>query len=191
VNVLMLAPPGAGKGTQARRMAERFHITHIASGELLRAEVAADTDLGREAAKYLAQGDLVPDRLVTAMIQERCLAAALAGGFVLDGFPRNLSQAQAAYQAAQQTPVLTFDAVLSLEVSDAELRRRMVARSGTEQRSDDTVAVIEHRLAVYAEQTEPLLEFYEGRGILHRINGEHTVDEVFAEIEGTLSAFAQ
>jgi len=186
----MLAPPGAGKGTQARLLAERFHIEHIASGELLRAEVDADSELGREAEAYLARGDLVPDHLVTAMVHGRCIVAARAGGFVLDGFPRNLAQAQAAHAAALDNELMLLDAVVFLEVSDEELHRRLLGRARSEQRTDDDAAVVEHRLAVYTEQTEPLLDFYAGRGILHRIDGEHSVQVVFNEIVEALSAFA-
>jgi adenylate kinase len=128
--------------------------------------------------------------LVIAMIEDRCIAAAKAGGFVLDGFPRNLAQARAAYQAALESELIILDAVVSLEVSDDELRRRLRGRSASEQRSDDKLAVIEHRLAVYAEQTEPLLEYYAGRGILHRVNGEQPVEAVLNDIVGELSAFA-
>jgi adenylate kinase len=191
VKVLLLAPPGAGKGTQARRLAEHFHIVHIASGELLRAEVERGSQLGQEAQGYLARGDLVPDRLVIAMINDRCGAAARSGGFVLDGFPRNLAQAEVAYQSGRETGLTILDAVVSLEVSEAELRRRLLARAVIEDRSDDNRPVIEHRLAVYREQTEPLLGFYDGLGILHRVNGEQTVDEVFSDIVGVLSALAQ
>jgi adenylate kinase len=187
MKLLMIAPPGAGKGTQATRLAKHFSIEHVASGELLRAQVNAGTELGREARAYLERGDLVPDRLVVAMIQDRLIVAARNGGFILDGFPRTLAQAEAAYSAAQ-TRDLTLDAAIFLGVPGAELRRRMQARSDTEGRSDDNGLVIEHRLDVYHQQTEPLLEFYEQRGILHRINGEQSTDAVFAEVLGALSA---
>jgi adenylate kinase len=186
VNILMLAPPGAGKGTQAERLSARLGIEHIASGDLLRAQVAAGTDTGREAEQYLAMGDLVPDRLVTAMLIEHCTAAAAAGGFILDGFPRTLAQAEAAYEAAQDTAMI-LDAVISLEVSDAELRRRMLARSHVDGRPDDNAEVIDHRLSVYAEQTAPLLAFYADRGILKQINGEQPVEDVFEAILAELA----
>lgn len=177
----MLAPPGAGKGTQASRLAAHLGIAHIASGDLLRREVAAGTPLGEEAAGYLDRGDLVPDALVIGMLREALKRAAAKGGFILDGFPRTLAQAEAAYTLAV-TDDLAVDAVIWLEVSEAELRRRMVARAAAEGRSDDTRSVFEHRLAVYAEQTAPLLEFYGNRGVLHKVNGEQSVDEVFADI---------
>jgi adenylate kinase len=188
MKLLMLAPPGAGKGTQAARLAVHFSIAHIASGELLRAEVNAGTELGREASAYLDRGDLVPDRLVIAMVLEHCIAAARAGGFILDGFPRTLAQAEAAYEAAEAADLI-LDAVIFLEVSNAELRRRMLARAALEARNDDNGSVIEHRLAVYHEQTEPLLEFYDQRGLLHRINGEQSVDDVYHDVLEALSAF--
>ena len=184
----MLAPPGAGKGTQARRLAQHFSITHIASGELLRAEVDADTELGRQARAYLELGDLVPDALVIAMVTERCVDAVdTTGGFVLDGFPRTIAQAEDAYAAAQQAD-LVLDAAVFLEVSEAELRRRLLARAAIEGRGDDRRTVIEHRIEVYHLQTEPLLEFYDRRGVLCRINGERSIDEVFDDIVDALSA---
>jgi adenylate kinase len=183
----MLAPPGAGKGTQAARLSAHFSIEHIASGELLRAQVDADSDLGRQARAFLERGDLVPDELVIAMVQDRCLAAALRGGFILDGFPRTLAQAEAAYEAARSGDLI-LDAALFLEVSDKELHRRLAGRSATEGRSDDRDAVIEHRLDVYHEQTEPLLTFYDERGLLQRINGQQPVEEVFLDILAALGA---
>lgn len=181
----MVAPPGAGKGTQAARLAEHFGIAHIASGDLLRSEVAAGTALGREAAAYLDRGDLVPDRVVLDMLVGRVAQAADAGGFILDGFPRTLAQAQAAYELAQPRDI-ALDAVIALEVPPEELWARMSARAAAEGRADDTQAVFEHRLAIYDEQTKPLLNFYDERGLLQKVDGARSVDEVFADIVGVL-----
>ncbi len=182
MRLLMVAPPGAGKGTQAERLAAYYHIAHLSSGELLRSEVAAGTDIGRAAAAYLDRGDLVPDDLVLSMLVVPVLQAARNGGFVLDGFPRTLRQAEEAYQAAQEIEGIELQAVIHLVVSREELRRRLLARGTREGRQDDTEETIAHRLEVYDAETEPLLAFYSGRGLVVDINGEQPVDEVFADI---------
>jgi adenylate kinase len=182
MRLLMVAPPGAGKGTQAERLAAYYHIAHLSSGELLRSEVAAGTDIGRAAAAYLDRGDLVPDDLVLRMLVVPVLQAARNGGFVLDGFPRTLRQAEEAYQAAQEIEGIELQAVIHLVVSREELRRRLLARGTREGRQDDTEETIAHRLQVYDAETEPLLAFYTGRGLVVDINGEQPVDKVFADI---------
>ncbi|MCU4184633.1 adenylate kinase [Acidiferrimicrobium sp. IK] len=184
----MLAAPGAGKGTQADRLAARYGIEHIASGEILRAEVAAATAVGEKAKDYLDRGDLVPDDLLLDIIAGRVLTAALAGGYVLDGFPRTLAQAEAAHRLAVELDGVTLQAVLHLEVGADELRSRLRARASREGRPDDTEATIEHRLEVFASQTEPLLEYYRSREILHTIDGERQPDEVTAEIVALLDS---
>jgi adenylate kinase len=185
VRLLMVAPPGAGKGTQADRLSAHFGIEHIASGELLRAEVAGNTEIGRQAKDFVDRGDLVPDDLVLAMVMQRVRAAAAAGGFVLDGFPRNVAQAEAAGRQAVEDGV-SLDAVIALQVGDAELRRRMLARAAVEGRSDDQRTTIDHRIAVYEELTSPLLAHYRERGILHEVDGEQPVDAVTAAILAAL-----
>lgn len=186
MRLLMVAPPGAGKGTQAERLSDRYGIEHIASGELLRREVAAGSPIGQRAAGYLDRGDLVPDDVVLDMVIERVLAAAATGGYVLDGYPRNLPQAEAAHAAAAAHEGVGLQAVLHLSVDRDELRRRLRARSHREGRSDDTDATIEHRLEVFDTQTEPLLGYYSDRGLLHTIAGERHPDEVTAEIVALL-----
>ena len=181
MRVLMVAPPGAGKGTQAKRLSNRFGIEHIATGELLRAEVTANTEIGRQATQFLDRGDLVPDEVVLAMVMSRVLAAAHTGGYVLDGFPRTVHQAEEAHAQAVAEGV-ALQAVIALEVSDAELRRRMLGRERAEGRSDDNATTIEHRFEVYEAQTRPLLEYYATRGILRPVDGEHDVDQVSAAI---------
>jgi adenylate kinase len=178
----MVAPPGAGKGTQATRLAERFGIDHIASGELLRHEVEVGTDIGREASDYLDRGDLVPDYLLLDMIARRVFPAAAEKGYVLDGYPRTVSQAEAAYDMVSAVEGATLQAVLHLDVGPEESRNRLHARAKSEDRGDDTATTIEHRLAVFSQQTEPLLDYYRDRGILHAVNGEQDPDAVTAEI---------
>ncbi|HWG74573.1 MAG TPA: adenylate kinase [Acidimicrobiales bacterium] len=177
----MVAPPGAGKGTQAKRLSARFGIEHIATGELLRAEVAADTEIGRQARAFLDRGDLVPDDVVLAMVMPRVLAAANAGGYVLDGFPRTVAQAEEAHAQAVAEDV-ALQAVIALQVSDAELYRRVAARARAEGRSDDDDSTTAHRFEVYESQTRPLLDYYAARGILRPVDGEQGVDQVSAAV---------
>ena len=178
----MLAPPGAGKGTQAKRLADRFGIAHISSGEMLRAEIAAGSDAGRAAEAYVRAGDLVPDDLLLALIAPAVVEAAATSGYVLDGWPRNRSQAEAAYHLASQLEDVTLQAVLHLEVGHDALLARSRGRARKEARSDDNEATMLHRIEVYHELTEPLLGFYGDRGILHSIDGERSPDDVAAAI---------
>jgi adenylate kinase len=178
VNILMVAPPGAGKGTQAKRLGEIYGIEHLASGDLLRHELAIGSEIGLAARDYVERGDLVPDNLVMRLVLDRAFVAARKGGYVLDGFPRNRPQAEEAYAMTGQHEDLTLDAVVHLEVARDVLRRRMLARASADDRSDDRAGVIDHRLEVYDLQTEPLLEYYRERGLLLSVDGEQPVDEV-------------
>lgn len=178
MRVLLLAPPGAGKGTQAQRISEHFTIPHISTGDLFRQHVAEGTDLGRSVRDFLDRGDLVPDDVVLAIIREAVEAAInSSGGYLLDGFPRNLHQAREGAHIARQLDA-PADAVLHLEVGEDELLRRLLARGAADGRSDDNEATIRHRLDVYQTQTRPLLDYYRGRGLLIDIDGEQRVDAV-------------
>jgi len=182
MRVLMVAPPGAGKGTQADRLAKHYDIEHLASGDMLRDELAAHSELGEKVRPYVERGDLVPDDLVMRLVLDRLAAAAERGGYVLDGFPRTVKQAEAAYEEAKRHVSDGTDprpqAVVHLDVGRNELRRRMMARAEAEGRSDDTASVIEHRLDVYEEMTEPLLRFYRDHNLLISVNGERSIDEI-------------
>jgi adenylate kinase len=182
MRLLMVAPPGAGKGTQAERLAEHYGIAHLASGDLLRREVAAGTEIGKAAAAFLERGDLVPDDLVLKMLTIEVLEASADAGFVLDGFPRTLRQAEAAYEIARQFEDVTLQAVIHLDVGRDELRRRLLGRARREGRSDDDEATIDHRLQVYDRETQPLLAFYAERGLVLNIDGEQPIEKVFADI---------
>ena len=190
MRLLLVAPPGAGKGTQADRLAAHYGIAHLASGDLLRREVAAGTEIGKLAADYMRRGDLVPDDVVLLVIAGPVLEAAQHGGYVLDGFPRTLHQAEEAYLAAQQVEGIELQAVVHLRVSREELRRRLLAHAPREGRSDDTEATIDHRLEVYNTETEPLLEFYARRRLMIEVDGEQPVDEVFSDIVAAVDALA-
>ena len=177
MRILLVAPPGAGKGTQAVRITARYGIAHISSGDLLRRHIEQGTAIGREVKDYLARGDLVPDQIVVAVLAEHVLEAAEEGGYVIDGFPRTVEQAEMAYRLAAPLGVEVQHAI-SLEVPRAELLRRLRSRSHREGRVDDAEETILHRLDVYDEATVPLVDWYDGRGILHRVDGTGTPDEV-------------
>ncbi len=182
MRVLFVAAPGAGKGTQATKLAEHYGIAHLSSGDLLRQEVKAGTEIGRTAAAYLQRGDLVPDELIFEMLVEPVIEASRHGGYVLDGFPRNLHQAEAAYQTAQQLEGIELQAVVHLDVTRDELMRRLLTRAERDGRSDDAKDVVTHRFEVYLVETEPLLAFYRDRGLVIEIDGDQDEEQVFADI---------
>jgi adenylate kinase len=187
VDVLLLGPQGSGKGTQAKRIAAEYGIPHVATGDMFRAAIAARTDLGRRVEPILERGDLVPDDLTVALIRERLLQDDAGHGFVLDGFPRNLAQAEALDEMLRDEG-RSLDVVFELLVSDDVARGRMASRATLEGRPDDTPEAIDRRLALYHELTLPISEHYRARGILVGIHGERTPDEVFREIQHALRA---
>src|SRR5215470_3123946 len=188
MRILMIAPPGAGKGTQGALIAAYFNIPHIASGELLRGHVARGTDLGQAVQAYLDRGELVPDQIVLDMTREAIIAAkAAGGGYVLDGIPRTMAQARAAYEIASELG-MTADVALHLQADDAELTRRLLARAALEHRSDDTAEVIAQRLALYHAVTAPILAWYRDRGILVSVDAMRPAAEVGREILAELEA---
>lgn len=214
MRLILLGPPGAGKGTQAQRLTERLGIPQVSTGDILRAAVAAGTPLGREAKATMDRGALVPDGVVIGIIRERLKAPDCARGYILDGFPRTVAQAEALGETlkAMGTPLT---AVLSLTVDPEELVRRLAGRRscgscgaayhldtapprrpgrcdrcGGElfQREDDREETIRKRLAVYRDQTAPLVEYYRGRGLLKEVDGRGEIADVFARISRVLGA---
>lgn len=180
MRVIMLAPPGAGKGTQGERIASRYGVPHISSGEIFRAEAARETPLGQRLRGYLDAGDLVPDDLVLSLVMDRVVTAAkTSGGYVLDGFPRTLPQAEAAAGIARET-LASAQAVLYLDAPAEVLIDRLAGRG--EDRADDSAAVARHRLDVYAEYTKPLLDYYQARGLVIEIDAAPPVDAVSQQI---------
>ena len=177
MRVLLLGPPGAGKGTQADRIAARFQLVHLATGDLLRANVADGTSLGEVAQAYLDSGELVPDEVVVAMMLERLTQPDCKRGFLLDGFPRSVTQARALdeHLAGLGAPL---DAAINLEVAEEELLHRLAGRG----RADDNAQTIRNRLQVFAASTRPLLDYYEERGLLFSVVAVGTVDEVSERI---------
>jgi adenylate kinase len=185
VNVLVLGPQGSGKGTQAKRVSAVRGVPHVSTGDMFRAAIAAGTELGRLVEPILTAGELVPDELTIALIRERLSQDDALAGFVLDGFPRNLVQAEAldAMLAEIGRPL---DRVLFFDLDDETATARMLRRAREESRADDTPEVIARRLAIYHEQTEPVVERYRAAGTLRALNAGGTVDEVFAEIDAAL-----
>jgi adenylate kinase len=177
VRLLLIGAPGAGKGTQATRIADHFGVAHISSGDLLREHVADGTAIGRTAQEYMERGDLVPDAVVLDMLRKPVVEATAAGGYVLDGFPRTVEQAETAYSVAKDLGVAVQVAV-HLEVDPPSLIERLVARGRDSGRIDDTRDVIEHRIEVYVERTRPLLDYYRERERLVTVNGDRPIDEV-------------
>jgi adenylate kinase len=188
MRVLMIAPPGAGKGTQGALIAAHFGVAHIATGELLRDHVTRQTALGLAVREYLDRGELVPDRVVLDIVREALVAAkAEGGGYVLDGIPRNMEQARAAYQIGRELG-MTADVALHLDADDAEVTRRLLARAALEHRSDDTAEVIGQRLALYHQVTAPSVDWYRDRGILVSVNAMRPAQQVGREILVALEA---
>jgi adenylate kinase len=185
MRVLLIGPPGAGKGTQAARIAAHFDLGNIATGALLREQVANGTELGQVAKEYMDRGDLVPDNLVIEMTRDRMVQASEEGGYVLDGYPRTLAQAEAAYRWAVARGI-PFDLTLYFEIEEDELFARLAGRAREEHRSDDAEETVRHRLEVFAAQTRPLVDYYHRRGILVRINAVGPVYAISEQIFATL-----
>jgi adenylate kinase len=213
LNLVLLGPPGAGKGTQAERLVVDFGLPYYATGNILRAAIEEETELGREAKGYVDEGELVPDELICRVIEERLDSGEADDGFLLDGFPRTIGQAEMLEQALDNRG-RSLTAVLLIDVTDEEVIRRLSGRrmcvknghvyhvefdppknegicdqdgSRLVQRDDDRPETIRNRLEVYHEQTEPLIEWYDEKGLLRHFDGTRTPDEVHARIRATLA----
>jgi adenylate kinase len=185
MNLLVLGPQGAGKGTQAKRIATDYAIPHISTGDMFRAAIAAGTELGLEVQPILASGALVPDEITIALIRERLGEADARRGFVLDGFPRNEPQAEALDEMLTDIG-RRLDGVLFFDLPDDVATERMLARALEENRPDDTPEVIAKRLATYHAETEPIVEHYRVAGTLIPLHAERTILEVYAEVRAAL-----
>ncbi|MBA3746094.1 MAG: adenylate kinase [Solirubrobacterales bacterium] len=213
LNLILLGPPGAGKGTQAERLTDDFNLPYIATGNILRAAVAAETALGRRAKKFMEAGELVPDDVITGVILEAVAAAEALDGFLLDGFPRTVAQADA-LESGLALSERHLTAAILIDVPDEEVMRRMSGRrvsvktgrvyhiefdppkhegrcdvdgSRLVQREDDKPETVRHRLAVYHEQTAPLIALYEDKGLLRRFDGTRSPTEVHDHIRATIA----
>jgi adenylate kinase len=185
MRIVVLGPPGAGKGTQAVRLAEHFGCADIATGDIFRANVAEGSELGRIAQEYMDRGDLVPDAVVIAMVMDRLAEPDCAAGFILDGFPRTVAQAEALDHrlAELQTPL---HAALNFEITEDELFRRLAGRASALHRSDDGEQTIRHRLEVFAIKTRPLIDYYAHRGLLAVVDAVGPVERVTERVLGCL-----
>ncbi|MDC7808237.1 adenylate kinase [Luteimonas sp BLCC-B24] len=181
MRLVLLGAPGSGKGTQAARLKEHLQVPHISTGDLLRAEVAAGTPLGLEAKAIMARGDLVSDDILLGMLEERFSREDTRAGFILDGYPRNLSQA-AALDALLKKLGVQFDAAVQLEVDNEQIIARLAGRAQAEGRADDSPESVRHRLDVYDRQTAPVIAFYRDHDQLTVVDGVGSLDEVFARI---------
>jgi adenylate kinase len=181
VKLVIMGPPGAGKGTQAKVIAERLVVPPISTGDIFRANVTRRTELGREAKRYMEAGDYVPDAITNAMVRARLGEPDAAEGFLLDGYPRTVSQVEELDSMLAERGS-GLDAVLLLTVDRDEVVERLARRARDEGRADDSVEVIRHRQDVYAEQTAPLVEVYDGRGLVVRVDGMGPVDEVTSRV---------
>jgi adenylate kinase len=184
VNVLILGPQGAGKGTQAKRIAGEYGVRHIASGDLYRAAIAEGSALGKQVEPILASGALVPDEITIPLIREEIEKT--DEGFVLDGYPRNVAQAEALDEMLAEIE-RPLSIVLLLAVDDGQARERLLKRAELEGRPDDTPDVIDRRLSTYHRDTEPVVEHYRATGNLVQVHAERTIEEVWAEIEQAVS----
>jgi adenylate kinase len=189
LNVLLLGPQGAGKGTQAKRISDEYGIPHIATGDMFRAAIAAQSELGKQVEPILASGKLVPDEVTIALIRDRLAQVDARDGFVLDGFPRTLVQAEALDGMLTEAGI-NWDAILFFDLPDNYATERMLKRATEENRPDDTPDVIAERLRTYHEQTEPIVEHYRVTGRLVPLHADRTIDEVWVEVQDALERVA-
>ena len=188
-NILLLGPQGAGKGTQGRLIASEYAIPHVATGDMLRAAMADGSELGQQVRPIYDSGRLVPDNLMIALIRERLSGDDAREGFVLDGFPRTMAQADALEETLREIG-RDLDVVFEFQIPDEVGRERMLKRAAEEGRTDDTPEAIDERLRLYHEETKPLIEYYRTRGNLVGVHGDRPVNQVFSEIQQTLEQVA-
>jgi len=186
MRLILFGPPGAGKGTQAKLIAERHNVEHISTGDVLREAVKNGTDVGMKAKSYMDKGELVPDQVVIDIIKDK-ISTLENSSFMLDGFPRTEAQARELDNMLNDQN-LGIDSVVMLDVDDEEVIKRITGRQELEGRKDDSEEVARNRLSVYREQTSPLEKYYKNRNILEKINGEGEIEEVYKRIENILKS---
>ena len=191
MNIILFGPPGAGKGTQAQRIVDRHGVVQLSTGDMLRAAIAAGSELGLQAKSLMDEGKLVPDDVIIGMIADRMNDEDCKNGVILDGFPRTIAQAKA-LDAMFAAGHIQLDQVIEIQVDEAALLARIENRAAEpgDARSDDTAEVLEQRLKVYHENTAPVLPYYRDKGQLNIVDGMQSIEEVAAQIESLLSASA-
>jgi adenylate kinase len=189
MRIVLMGAPGSGKGTQAALIVKELGLPHISTGDLLRAAVAAGTELGKQAKAVMDRGELVSDDIVLGLLEERLAEDDAAGGFILDGFPRNIAQAEA-LDALLERLGQPVDEALQIDIDEDQVVTRIAKRAALEGRSDDTEETVRNRLDVYAEQTAPVVDYYAQRGVLSRVLGDGSIEEVFERIRAVLQLHA-
>jgi adenylate kinase len=191
LNIVLFGPPGAGKGTQAEKLLEKYELIHLSTGDILRGEIAAETSLGIEAKKTMDKGELVSDEVVIAMIESKIDASAGTKGFIFDGFPRTTAQAKALDVMLQKKNAV-INIMLALYVDDNELIERLLLRGKDSGRSDDKdQSVIENRIKVYNKETAPVIDFYEDRDKYRAVDGTGSIDEIFIRLCEIIDSIAK
>lgn len=185
MRIVLMGPPGAGKGTQAARICDQLGVPHISTGDIFRANVGQGTALGVEAKKYMDSGDYVPDSVTNAMVADRLHEDDATGGFLLDGYPRTVDQVHALNAMLSQDG-LSLDKAVEITANTDEVVARLLNRAKEQGRADDTEDVIRNRMRVYADQTAPLTDVYAGQGILVQVDGMGAIDEVTARLLAAL-----
>lgn len=187
MNLILLGPPGAGKGTQAKRLEAKFGVRQLSTGDMLRAAVASGSAIGKEAKAVMDAGQLVSDDIMVRMISERVEQPDCGKGFILDGFPRNVAQAEA-LDAMLAKKGLKIDHVIEFQVDEDRMIDRILKRAAEEGRSDDNAETLRKRMDVYRQQTAPIVPYYRDKGALKTVDGMNEMDEVTAALEGILDA---
>lgn len=182
INLILFGPPGSGKGTQANKLIKKYNLVHISTGDLFRYEMSNDTPLGKQAKAFIAKGELVPDEVTIGMLRNKVAAHPEVNGFIFDGFPRNIPQAQALDKLLAEMGT-SVSALIALQVDDEEIIQRIKLRGATSGRSDDSdESIIRNRIEVYKNETSPVFDFYAERARGYRIDGIGTVSEIFKRI---------
>jgi adenylate kinase len=189
VNFLIFGPPGSGKGTQSVMLAEKFNLTHLSTGDMLRAEIAAGTELGKKMSSIMSKGELVPDEVVIELIAKKIDSTTNSSGFLFDGFPRTVAQTVSLEKMLNERE-MKIDSMLVLDVSHDELVKRLILRADLSGRPDDKdTAVIENRISVYKDKTEPIIDYCRKRGIYEPVNGVGTIDDIFGRLSGIIKKY--
>jgi adenylate kinase len=189
VNILIFGPPGSGKGTQSVRLSEKFNLIHLSTGDMLRAEIAAGTELGKRMSLIMSKGELVPDEVVIEMIANKIDKSKGSSGFLFDGFPRTVAQT-IALEKMLNVRGMKINSMLVLDVDHDELVKRLIARAELSGRPDDKdPAVIENRIDVYKEKTEPIINYCREKGIYQPVNGMGSIDDIFRRLDGYVREF--